>query len=154
MGLESHQLPPHGQAMSQPKPQSTGSQVLLPILLLLFVGSGCSALVYEVVWFQLLQLVIGSSAVSLGILLATFMGGMCLGSVLLPRVFSPRRHPLRVYAALELAIGAIGVAVLFVVPSLDGVYAAIAGEGLSGILLRGVVAAVCLLPPTVLMGAT
>ena len=57
----------------------------LPALLLLFVGSGCAALIYEVVWFQLLQLVIGSSAVSMGVLLGTFMGGMCLGSFLLPR---------------------------------------------------------------------
>ena len=60
----------------------------LPALLLLFVGSGCAALIYEIVWFQLLQLVIGSSAVSLGVLLGTFMGGMCLGSLLLPRYVS------------------------------------------------------------------
>ena len=53
---------------------------ILPALLLLFVGSGCAALIYEVVWFQLLQLTIGSSAVSMGVLLGTFMGGMCLGS--------------------------------------------------------------------------
>ena len=33
-------------------------------LLVLFVGSGCAALIYEVVWLQLLQLVIGSTAVS------------------------------------------------------------------------------------------
>ena len=63
----------------------------LPLLLLLFVGSGCAALIYEVVWFQLLQLVIGSSAVSLGVLLGTYMGGMCLGSLLLPRYVSARR---------------------------------------------------------------
>jgi hypothetical protein len=48
----------------------------LPLLLLLFFGSGCAALIYEIVWFQLLQLVIGSSAVSLAVLLGTFMGGM------------------------------------------------------------------------------
>ena len=64
------------------------SRRFLPALLLLFVGSGCAALIYEIVWFQLLQLVIGSSAVSLGVLLGTFMGGMCLGSLLLPRVVS------------------------------------------------------------------
>ena len=40
----------------------------------------------------------GSSAVSLGILLGIFMGGMCLGSLLLPRFVSARHHPLRVYA--------------------------------------------------------
>ena len=61
----------------------------MPLLLLLFIGSGCAALIYEIVWFQLLQLVIGSSAVSLGVLLGTFMGGMCLGSLLLPRFVSP-----------------------------------------------------------------
>src|SRR6266545_3001653 len=88
----------------------------LPLLLLLFIASGASALIYEVVWFQLLQLVIGSSAVSLGVLLGTFMGGMCAGSLLLPRAVSPRHHPLRVYALIELAIGSIGVLMLFAMP--------------------------------------
>ena len=83
------------------------SQRLLPALLLLFVGSGCAALIYEVVWFQLLELVIGSSAVSMGVLLGTFMGGMCLGSLLLPRLMRPDAHPLRVYAWLELGIGIV-----------------------------------------------
>jgi spermidine synthase len=127
---------------------------LLPVLLALFAGSGCSALIYEIVWFQLLQLVIGSSAVSLGVLLGTYMGGMCLGSLLLPRIISVRRHPLRVYALLELGIGIIGVAVLFVMPEVDRFYAAHAGAGLPGILMRGAVCGLCLLPPTILMGAT
>src|SRR6266702_308321 len=52
------------------------SRRVLPVLLLLFLGSGCSALIYEIVWFQLLELVIGSSTISLGRLLGTFMGGM------------------------------------------------------------------------------
>src|SRR5215216_6456754 len=81
----------------------------LSALLLLFVGSGCAALIYEVVWFQLLQLSIGSSAVSLGVLLGIFMGGMCLGSLLLPRYLDPGHHPLRVYAWLEFGIGLCGV---------------------------------------------
>ena len=126
----------------------------LPFLLLLFVGSGCAALIYEVVWFQLLQLVIGSSAVSLGVLLGTYMGGMCLGSLLLPRYVSAREHPLRVYALIEVGIGVCGVLVLFGVPLLDQVYAAIAGHGAWGIVLRAVLAAICLLPPTLLMGAS
>src|SRR3954454_17298319 len=85
----------------------------LPLLLLLFIGSGCAALIYEIVWLQLLQLVVGVSPVSLGVLLGTFMGGMCLGSLLLPRYISRRHHPLKVYAYLELGIGAIGLFVLF-----------------------------------------
>ena len=39
----------------------------MPLLLILFIGSGCAALIYEIVWFQLLQLIIGSSSISLGI---------------------------------------------------------------------------------------
>ena len=119
----------------------------LPGLLVLFVGSGCAALIYEIVWLQLLQLVIGLTAVSLGVLLGTFMGGMCAGSLLLPRLVSARRHPLRVYALLELGIGVIGLMVLFGMPHVEDVYTRYAGHGLPGVLLRGAVAGVCLLPP-------
>jgi len=99
------------------------------LLLLLSFGSGVAALIYEIVWFQLLELVIGSTAVALGILLATFMGGMCLGSLILRRLN---------YALIELAIGVLGIIVLLLMPLVHGVYAA----------------AACLLPPTLLMGAT
>jgi spermidine synthase len=126
----------------------------LPALLLLFVGSGCAALIYEVVWFQLLQLVIGSSAVSMAVLLGTFMGGMCLGSYLLPRYIGRGQHPLRVYARLELGIGVCGLIIYFGMPLVGGVYSAWAGSGLVGIVMRGIAAAICLLPPTLLMGAT
>ena len=129
----------------------TSSRRYTPALLLLFVGSGCAALIYEVVWFQLLQLVIGSSAISLGVLLGTFMGGMCLGSLLLPRYVGADRHPLRVYAYLELGIAVIGILVLFGMPLVSYIYTAWAG---SGIFVRAVAAAICLLPPTMLMGAT
>jgi spermidine synthase len=126
----------------------------LPVLLLLFVGSGAAALVYEVVWFQLLQLVIGVSAISLGVLLGTFMGGLCLGSILFPRLVPATYHPLRVYAAIEAAIGLIGLLVLVVVPLVAGVYTAWAGPGMAGLLMRAAAAGICLLPPTLLMGAT
>ena len=70
----------------QPQAALAAPTRFLPLLLILFAGSGCSALIYEIVWYQLLQLVIGSSAVSLGVLLATFMGGLCFGSLTLPRL--------------------------------------------------------------------
>src|SRR2546426_7743997 len=102
-------------------------------MLLLSFGSGVAALIYEIVWFQLLELVIGSSAVSLGVLLATFMGGTCLGSLIFPRLVSCRRDPLRVYATIEAGIGVLGILVLLLMP--------FAG----GLVFRGVIAAVCLL---------
>ncbi|MFC1476856.1 fused MFS/spermidine synthase [candidate division KSB1 bacterium] len=126
----------------------------LPLLVVLFFGSGCAALMYEIVWFQMLELVIGSSSVSLGILLATFMGGMCIGSLLLPRFISAKHHPLRVYSILELGIGIFGIVLLFAIPLVGHLYSSVVGRGLPGIFLRGIVCALLLLPPTVLMGAT
>jgi spermidine synthase len=137
---------------------AAGSRYVFPWLLLLLAGSGCAALIYEIVWFQLLQFVIGSSAVSLGLLLAAYMGGLCLGSVLLPRIIrdyaSALWTPLRIYAALELGIAALGIIALFGVPLVGRAYLAGATNGLLGVILRGVIAAVCLLPPTILMGAS
>src|SRR5437016_9044828 len=130
------------------------SRRLLPLLVFLFAGSGCAALIYEIVWFQLLQLVIGSSAVSLGLLLAAYMGGLCIGSALLPRAVSREYQPLRVYAVLEIGIGVLGLAVLFGLPLIGRMYVATATQGLIGLVKRGIVAALCLLPPTVLMGAS
>ncbi len=167
----------------------------LPLLLLLFAASGASALIYEIVWYQLLELAIGASAVSLAFLLATFMGGLCLGSLLLPRFFLPPRagevarsagggegvssiyrlpprgeaeapesysgasggrplHPLALYASIEALIGLLGLLELVLIPLIGHAYLAGPQGGFAGILLRGVVAGVCLLPPTVLMGAS
>jgi spermidine synthase len=140
--------------MDQTKPANFDASRFFPLLLLLFAGSGCSALIYEIVWYQLLQLAIGSTAVSLGVLLATFMGGLCVGSVGLPRLGLARRHPLRVYAVLEVGIALCGLLVLVGIPYIDRVYVAGAEHGMPGMLLRGLICAVCLLPPTVLMGAS
>src|SRR6266478_2394481 len=91
------------EALPQPDPTAEPSHSAL--LTGLFVASGAAALIYEVVWFHLLRLVIGASALSLGILLASFMGGMFLGSFLLARLVPRSYDPLRTYGLLEIGIG-------------------------------------------------
>jgi spermidine synthase len=137
-----------------PAAPPTARDRALPWMLLLFIGSGCAALIYEIVWFQMLSLIVGSSAISLGVLLGTFMGGMCLGSLLLARYVSRAAHPLRVYARLEAGIGVLGLLILFLLPHIGGLYTSIGGPGFRGLLVRGLFCALCLLPPTLLMGAT
>src|SRR5579862_113863 len=107
------------------------------VLLILFAGSGCSALIYEIVWFQLLQLAIGSTAVSMGFLLASFMGGLCIGSVGFSKLKLDGIHPLRVYAALEAGIALCGFLVLVGLPLLDRIYFAGSESGMPAILMRG-----------------
>ena len=123
-------------------------------LLGLFVGSGCSALIYEIMWLQQLGLVLGATSVSLAILLTSFMGGMCLGSLALPRWVSAARHPLRVYAVLELLIGACGLAILWGMPLVSRVYCSFALSVNGDLVARALVALTLMLPPTILMGAT
>src|SRR5262245_22626070 len=131
-------------------PPRTRGRVRPSPLLILFVISGAAALIYEIVWFQMLPLVIGSSFVSLGTVLAAFMGGMGLGSLIAPK-FAGVRHPLRVYAALELGIGLCGLAILWGLPLLGALYT---GAGGGHVLVRAAIAGVCLVPPAMLMGAT
>jgi spermidine synthase len=119
-----------------------------------FAASGCAALIYEVVWFHLLRLVIGASALSVGIVLASFMGGMFLGSLFFARFVSAARDALRVYAFLEIGIGLFGLLMPVLLPAVRFVYVGLVGYGALGIVLRGVIAAILLLPPTALMGAT
>ncbi len=138
-----------------PSAASSRAERFLPLMLLLFIGSGCAALIYEIVWYQMLQLVIGLTTISLGLLLGSFMGGMCLGSILLSRLVKRTQHPLRVYAFLELGIGAIGLLELWLMPAVGDFYTNHAGgHDYWNIIARGLVAAVCLVPPTLLMGAT
>src|SRR5580692_12562456 len=102
---------PAGTPTSTPvetQPVERSDRYIIPWLLL-FAGSGCAALIYEIVWFQLLQFVIGSSAVSLGLLLAAYMGGLCIGSVAFARFVPARLHPLRIYSAIEAGIGLFGL---------------------------------------------
>src|SRR5690349_6358055 len=107
------------QGATKPRLSAVGS--FPGLLLILFAASGCAALIYEIVWFQLLQLAIGSTSVSTGILLATYMGGLCLGSLGLPRLVRARRHPLRVYAALEAGAALFGILAVFEIPAIQRV---------------------------------
>jgi len=128
-------------------------RVVLPLL---FAASGCSALIYEVVWFQWLELIVGSTAISLGIVLAVFMGGLSLGSLLMPRFTRPPldRSPLRLYAILELGIAALAMLLWLELPLVRSAYVAAGWTGEWSVVLRAVLAGVCLLPPAILMGAT
>ena len=105
--------------MSAPDLQSSSlhDSRLLVLLAVLFAGSGCAALIYEIVWYQLLEFLIGSTTVSLGVLLATFMGRLCIGSMAFPRIPRLRRyHPLSGFTSIEVGIALCGLLVWWGMP--------------------------------------
>src|SRR4051812_40914138 len=75
--------------------------------LLLYAASGAAALVYEVAWTRQLTLQLGHTVAAASTVLAAFMGGLAVGAWIAGRSFAAPRDghsPLRVYAALEVAV--------------------------------------------------
>ncbi len=67
------------------------------VLLVLFGLVGCSAFAYEIAWTRLLAIAIGSSTYAFTLMLATFLAGMAIGSLLF-QIFSSRSGPISLTA--------------------------------------------------------
>lgn len=123
-----------------------------------FFVSGVAGLVYEVLWAKYLSLYVGSTGLAQVIVLATFMGGLALGSQVLGAVADRVASPLKMYALLELGIGVYALLFdqVFVVGRDVFIAVARAGGLTAGGLITAKVAACVLsvLLPTFLMGGT
>ena len=130
----------------------------LPLLLVLFVGSGLSALIYEVAWSRQLGLVLGTTVHAVATVLACTMGGMAAGALLGGSIARRARDPLRWHVAFEALLAADAIATGALLRALPALHAAI-GHDLPSLSLRWTferlaMAAVVLAMPTLLMGAT
>lgn len=123
-----------------------------------FLLSGAAGLVYEIAWVRMASLAFGSTTVALSTVLAVFFGGIALGSAVFGHVSQRTTRPLRLYAVLELALAAVGLATPWLFDLADGVfgrvYRAAGGGGVGVDVVRAGLLAAILLPPTVVMGAT
>lgn len=133
------------------------SLLLIPLLGIFFF-SGYSSLIYEVAWTRTASLVFGVTIYAVSTVLASFMGGLALGSFLAGKFADRVSRPLMYYAAIELAIGAIGVFTLWALKGLTPIYAwlyEITDGSLALVtIVRFLAAGTILLFPTTLMGAT
>lgn len=91
--------------MSNPSFAPPLSRAHLAILYPCFFFSGAAGLIYEVVWAKYLSLFMGSTGQAHIIVLATFMGGLALGSHVLGKFTDRFSNPLAVFGILELSIG-------------------------------------------------
>ena len=135
----------------------------------MFFVSGAAGLIYEVVWVRQFGNVFGSTVYSVALVTALFMCGLGLGGYAAGRFAdagfrADPRSPLRWYGRIEFAIGALALALAFLLPRLGPLAAQIshyvpdeAGfHRLSAAtsIARYAVAAALLAPITLLMGAT
>ncbi|MBI4537602.1 MAG: fused MFS/spermidine synthase [candidate division NC10 bacterium] len=123
-----------------------------------FLVSGAVGLIYEVLWIRMLGLVFGHTVFAVTTVLASFMGGLGLGSAVFGRVADGTRSPLRLYGLLEIGIG---LYCFFLPALLDGaatiylwVSRSLTLPYVAFNLVQFALIALLLVPPTFLMGAT
>lgn len=127
-------------------------------IIAVFFFSGAAGLVYEIVWMRSLALIFGVTTYAVATVLATFMGGLALGSYVFGGWADDRRRsPLLVYAVLEAGVGLYALLVPTMLAALRTAYIALAQLELPYSLLafgRAGLAGAVLLPPSMLMGGT
>jgi spermidine synthase len=128
------------------------------IVLGLFFCSGASALIYEVLWSKFLSEMFGSTIYAQTVVLASFMGGLAIGNRLFGYWADGLRRPLKMYGGLEIAIGVYALFFPMFDRAINHLFV-ILGTPLTGhsgwlLVLKGLLSAVLLLGPTILMGGT
>ena len=124
----------------------------------LLFGSGLCALVYQVAWQRELRLVFGASTAASAAILAIFIGGMGIGSLLLGPRADRHARPLALYARLEMGIAVAAALSPFLLSLVRSIYFALGGHPTLGpvgaTIARLVLTALVLAVPTLLMGGT
>ncbi len=140
-----------------PKAAAWGSSHFL-VVAFLFLFSGLSSLIYQVIWTRQLVFVFGSTGFASATVLSAFMGGLALGSYYAGKYSDRMKNPFLWYGLLE---GVIGLWALLTpllltaaLPLYKAFWGALHENFLAFSLLRFVVVALILLPPTACMGAT
>jgi len=127
-------------------------------LILIFWLSGAAALAYQVLWTRQLNLIIGTSAIAVSTVLATFMAGLGLGAHLAGRIADRARNPLLLYGVAEVGIGVFALLTPALLSASGWLYLELyrAFQGTPGLAVasRAIAAAIVLIVPTTLMGAT
>lgn len=123
-----------------------------------FVASGFTGLLYEVVYAKSLAVTFGSTSLASYTVLTTYMSGMALGAWLGGYIADKVKKPLLYYAGIEAFIGLYAVITPFLFKVIQNIYI-ISVTGLSAddpyvTFLRVILGVIVLGIPTILMGAT
>ena len=128
------------------------------IIYLLFFLSGFCGLVYEVIWEHRLELIFGVSAYAVATVIASYMAGLSIGSVLFGKLVDKKRDPLAVYGLLEICIGVYALMMPYLLSGLNQGYAVLFGGsdagGFGHLALLFVLCLAVMIVPTAFMGGT
>jgi spermidine synthase len=128
------------------------------VILGCFFLSGMAGLVYEVVWTRKLTLIFGTTLYSVSAVIAIFMGGLALGSLIFGRLADRMKRPLLLYAVLEVSIGVYAALTPVIIGLIEGLQIALWQRYPVGVLslswVNILLVTAALILPTTLMGGT
>jgi spermidine synthase len=126
------------------------------LLCVLFFASGACALVYEHLYQKLLGRTLGTSSSGTAAVLAAYMGGLGLGSLIGARVARRVIRPWRAYAIVEVGAALAALLVPRMLGAVTTLYVALAGgrAGATLYVTRFVIAAAVTVAPAVIAGMT
>src|SRR4051794_1145522 len=104
----------------------------------LLFGSGACALIYQTVWLRDLRLIFGASTAASAAVLAIFMGGLGVGSVIIGKRVDATRNPLALYGLLEIGVAGTTLLTPLLLWLVRHLYLAMGGSFAVGTLIAAV----------------
>ena len=123
---------------------------ILPLIAL----SGMVSFTYEVMWSRLLGQVLGGSVYAFATMLASFLGGIAIGSAAAIRFTRTKEEAARAFGWAQIAIAVLSYGAFQALDALPAIVSAIGRTGNLRLLANAAAAAMILLPSTVAIGAT
>jgi spermidine synthase len=135
-----------------------GTRGHLLVILVLFFASGCTGLVYEVLWMRELGLLFGNTALAATTTFAAFFLGLAAGGYVWGRRVAQAQRPLRLYAYLEGGVAVSAVLHFLLLDAYQAIYAPLfqffgASPGVF-VMVKFILAVGVLFPPAFCMGGT
>ncbi len=130
----------------------------IKVIYCLFFMSGISGLIFETVWLRMLSRTLGNTVWATAVVLAAFMAGLALGSLILGRYGDRLINGMKLYALLELLIGISALCLTLALNELTPLYQLIhaltGGERFWLAVFQSLLMFFLLVIPTSLMGGT
>lgn len=142
-------------------PSDRRNQFAALVIMLLFLCSGMTGLIYQVIWSRMIVKVIGAAPFAVSIVLTVFMGGLGLGSYLAGRYIDQIKKSaqlIQLYGVMEIGIGIYALFLGRMIKATQPVFSSIYNQSTEHLLLFNAVilvgAFILFIIPVTLMGAT
>lgn len=127
-------------------------------VLILFFTSGCTTLIYEILWMRELGLLFGNTAHAAAVTITAFFIGLAVGGKVWGKYSQKLTHPLRTYGFIEIGVSLAALGYFLLLPAYQQIYPLLfsyfSGQAHFFLAIKFVLAMLFLFPAAFLIGGT